>query len=39
MSENVRPARESDPSALTAIYNYYIENTAATFHSEPSENE
>jgi phosphinothricin acetyltransferase len=32
---SVRPGRESDVPAITAIYNYYVANTAVTFDLEP----
>lgn len=31
----VRPGREQDVPAITAIYNYYVENTTVTFDIEP----
>ena len=35
MNYKIRLAQESDLLTLTEIYNYYIENTAATFYTEP----
>ena len=30
----LRPAADGDLTALVDIYNYYIENTAVTFHKQ-----